>query len=247
MWIRAIGGLLSLLLWISTNSVIAAEEEAELKVGEGEDLISLYKGKPYLHVMHDGRSVKVERTQDPDYELRGYFAKTGRKCPPFCLRSMEVDPRVETVGEIEIFDFMEHQMRDGTGLLIDARTPSWHAKGTIPGSINIPFTELTKDAEDLEMIEHLEFFGAKPREEVGTMTRKLEEWGVMDAGHKTENWDFSNCKELVLWCNGPSCGQSPRAIQGLLEAGYPPEKLKYYRGGMQVWQLFGLTTIMPES
>ena len=54
-------------------------------------------------------------------------------------------------------------------------------------------------------------------------------------------------KDLVLWCNGPACGQSPRAIHGLIEVGYPPQKLFYYRGGMQLWQLFGLTTALPEG
>jgi rhodanese-related sulfurtransferase len=239
--------LIIFLLLFLGGAVLAAETEEELKIGEADSVIPLYEGKPYLHVIHQGRSVKVERVQDPDYELRGYFAKTSRKCPPFCLKRMEVDPRVPSVGEIEVFDFMENQLRDGTGLIIDARTPSWYEKGTIPGSINIPFTILSKSVDDLEMIEQLELFGAKPREDTGALTQKLEEWGIVDATNKTDKWDFSNCKELLLWCNGPSCGQSPRAIEGLLEVGYPPEKLKYYRGGMQIWQLFGLTTVVPEG
>jgi rhodanese-related sulfurtransferase len=247
---KLLNGMVSILLVfiMGTVSVSAQEgEEAELKVGEGDATIPLYKGKPYLHVMHEGRSVKVQRVQDPDYELRGYFAKTSRKCPPFCLRPLEVDPRVDTVGEIEIFEFMENQLRDGTGMLIDARTPSWHKKGTIPGSINIPFTVLSKPGNDPEMIAQLKLFGAKPRADVGAVTRKLEQWGVMDGDLKTDNWDFSGCKDLILWCNGPACGQSPRAIEGLIEAGYPPEKLHYYRGGMQIWQLFGLTTVAPAG
>jgi hypothetical protein len=54
-------------------------------------------------------------------------------------------------------------------------------------------------------------------------------------------------KDLVLWCNGPACGQSPRAIRGLLDVGYPGEKISYYRGGMQMWQLWGLTTVVPRQ
>jgi len=49
----------------------------------------------------------------------------------------------------------------------------------------------------------------------------------------------------VLWCNGPACGQSPRAIRGLLKVGYPADRIYYYRGGMQMWQLWGLTTVIP--
>ena len=67
----------------------------------------------------------------------------------------------------------------------------------------------------------------------------------MDGEMKTDAWDFSGAKKLAFWCNGPACGQSPRAIKGMLSAGYPAEKLLYYRGGMQMWQLWGLTTVIP--
>jgi rhodanese-related sulfurtransferase len=229
---------------LASSVLGAGEEEAE---GAAGGMIPLAKGKPFLHVMHKGKSVKVQRVQDPDYELKGYFAKTARNCPPFCIGTMQVDPRVKTIGELEVFDFMEKQHRDGTGLLIDARTPSWFNKGTIPGSVNIPFTVLSKGSGDQEMVATLLSFGAKKRKEVGAMTRKLEQWGVVDAEGKTDEWDFSKAKELILWCNGPACGQSPRAIKGLLNVGYPPEKLFYYRGGMQIWRLFGLTTVASEG
>ena len=109
----------------------------------GEDFIPLTKDKPYIYVIHEGGSIRVQRVQDPDYQLKGYFARTARKCPPFCLQPISPAPGIQTIGEVELFDFMETELRDGTGLLIDARTPTWHNKGTIPGSINIPFTHLT--------------------------------------------------------------------------------------------------------
>jgi len=154
---------------------------------------------------------------------------------------------VETVGEVEVLEFMETKLRDGDGMLIDARTPQWYKRGTIPGSVNYPFTMLSKGVDDPEMDAALESFGAKRRVAVGAVKRQLEELGFFEGGQKTEKWDFSTAKELVLWCNGPACGQSPRAIKGLLDVGYPPQKLKYYRGGMQIWQLFGLTTVVPEG
>jgi len=97
------------------------------------------------------------------------------------------------------------------------------------------------------MAQVLEQLGAGERAATGIVEGLLEDWGWADARLKTGRWDFTDVKELVLWCNGPTSGQSPRAIRGLLEAGYPGEKLKYYRGGMQMWQLWGLTTIVPQS
>ncbi len=215
----------------------------EVVVGE-KDMIGLTADKPFLYVIHEGRSVKVQRVQDPDYELKGYFARTARKCPPFCIQPEQVDPRIATVGELEVFDFMEKELRDNKGLLIDARTPEWYQRGTIPGSVNIPFTTFN-DPNSTELGQMLELCGALRRVDVGTLTRKLEEMGIMDGEQKTQQWDFSNARKLVLWCNGPACGQSPRAIKGLLKVGYPTEKILYYRGGMLMWQLWGLTTVIP--
>jgi rhodanese-related sulfurtransferase len=44
----------------------------------------------------------------------------------------------------------------------------------------------------------------------------------------------------IFFCNGPQCPQSPTAIRNLLSAGYPPEKILYYRGGMHDWLTLGL-------
>ncbi|MES9831977.1 MAG: rhodanese-like domain-containing protein [Candidatus Thiodiazotropha sp. DIVDIV] len=220
--------------------VVVAEEAVEGKELE----VKLSSEKPFTHVMHEGRAIRVQRIQDPDYQLQGYYAKTARKCPPFCLQPMQVDPQVATIGEIELFDFMEGKLRDKTGLLIDARTAEWFNRGTIPGSINIPFVGLSKPGT-AEMEQALLLFGVRPRVDVGAISLKLEQLGILGNGEKTEKWDFSNAKDLVLWCNGPECGQSPRAIRGLLKVGYPANKIFYYRGGMQLWQLWGLTTAMP--
>jgi len=238
------GLLIAAVCMASTGGVHSADR---VKVGETAQLIPLVEGKPYLHVIHEGRSVKVQRVQDPSYELKGYFAKTGRKCPPFCIQPVTPAASVATVGEVELFEFMETRLRDGSGVLIDARTESWFRKGTIPGSVNYPFTLFGKDKADPELVAALRAFGAVQRGEVGAVDRLLDDLGWSESHHKTEDWDFSAAKELVVWCNGPACGQSPRAIRGLLNVGYPGEKIKYYRGGMQMWQLWGLTTIVPRQ
>jgi rhodanese-related sulfurtransferase len=205
------------------------------------------EGKPYLHVLHEGRSVRVERIQDPDYELKGYYAKTARRCPPFCIHAMKVAPGVETIGEIELFTFMENQLRDGTGVLIDGRTPEWYKKGTIPGSVSYPFTELIKPPEDPAWDQLLPRFGAKPAQEPGLLEQAMQGMGLSERPLQAGEWDFTDASDLVFFCNGPACDQSPRAITGLMTLGYPAEKLFYYRGGMQMWELWGLTAIVPES
>jgi len=205
----------------------------------------------YLDVDHAGEQVRIQRIQDVDHKLIDGFAKTSRKCPPFCVQPMKVAPGVTTVGEAEIFRFMDRELVSGNGMIVDARTPSWYKKGTIPGSINIPFTEFVAGEDAPETIKALETLGAVRRDEVGWFTRSFEKimakLGLFGADQKTDSWDFSEAKQVVFWCNGPWCGQSPRAIKGLLEQGFPAEKIAYYRGGMQMWKILGLTVVVPDS
>ncbi len=232
-------------LLLAQIGFVGAEDEVKVEAVGGSNFIPLVKDKPYMFVIHDGNSVKVQRVQDPEYQLQGYFAKTARKCPPFCIQPIVPAPGVKVIGEVELFTFLETEIRDKTGIMVDARTPSWYSKATIPGSVNYPFSVLSKDPGDPELEEIIEGFGAIERINVGFFTQLLERWGLADTTYLTEDWDFRGAKNLVLYCNGPACGQSPRAIKGLLATGYPADKLFYYRGGMQMWQLWGLTTVVP--
>lgn len=208
--------------------------------------VKLASDRDYIDVIHQNKLVKVQRIQDQDHKLEGGFAKTSRKCPPFCIQPMIVAEGVATVGQLEVFDFMEQELLDETGVIVDARTPAWWKRGTIPGSINIPFTVFSLDSDDPDLIDMMRILGAKRRGEVSGITRTIESFGLMGGDRKNDEWDFTSAKSVILWCNGMWCGQSPRAIKGLLELGYPRGKIFYYRGGMQVWQTLGLTVIMPE-
>ena len=181
-----------------------------------------------VSVQHGPSKITVQRNQDTSAVVDSAFAKTSRACPPFCAQPMEVAEGVRVIGEVELVHFMKHDMAKGSGVLVDARTPDWHAKGTIPGSVNIPYTDvnLALGADDVAIADAMEQFGA-----------------TGDIG----SWNFSKAKTLVLWCNGPWCGQSPTAIRGLLSLGYPADKLVYYRGGMQMWKIFGLTVSPPAE
>jgi rhodanese-related sulfurtransferase len=232
----------------SFASIILATALAVSSSAHAKDVsVKITQDKSYSTVHAGGELIKISRIQDTSHTIDGSFAKTSRPCPPFCINPLSLDDNVKTVAELEVIKVMETVMYRGDGVLIDARTPSWYKKGTIPGSINIPFTTFEKDADDVELAEVLESLGAVERGDVSPVLLMVESVGLMNGDQKTEKWDFSEAKELLLWCNGPWCGQSPRAIRGPLAVGYPAEKLYYYRGGMQVWQSLGLTTMLPKD
>ncbi len=208
--------------------------------------VKLNPEQDFISVKHNGKMVRVERVQDQSHVVDAAWARTSRKCPPFCAQPMEVAPGVKVAGEQEVFDFMQKMVNTGKGVLIDARIASFHNAGTIPGSINIEFKLFQSGELTDELKKAMKIIGAKQRD-IGyfdvTMDKALKGLGLETNKHGY--WDFNDVKELMLWCNGPWCGQSPAAIRGLLELGFPAEKIHYYRGGMQMWQIMGLTTIKP--
>lgn len=230
--------LFSLLMCCSLFSMQSMAANLEVKIAENT---------PYTMVNHGEELVRVQRIQDTSNTITGAFTRTSRPCPPFCVNPLNIENGVATVAELEVVKFMETAMHSGAGVIIDARTPSWHDKGTIPGSVNIPFTVFEKSADDPELVEVLERLGAQQRDDVNVVMRSLEKVGLFDGSEKTDAWDFSEARQLLIWCNGPWCGQSPRAIHALITLGYPADKLYYYRGGMQMWQSLGLSTVLPSD
>ncbi len=197
-----------------------------MATGGAQAQVNITKGLTSFEVDHGDEAIEVVRDQNPDAVVSGPFARTSRPCPPFCVQPLKADRAVETIGIRELVSFMQTELAVGEGMLIDARTPDWYAKGTIPGSVNLPYTQLNRQAGATEI----------------DLSEALSVLGVTEGD---QGWDFSEAMELVLWCNGNWCGQSPAAIRGLLVEGYPPEKLKYYRGGMEDWVQYGLTTVLP--
>jgi rhodanese-related sulfurtransferase len=106
-------------------------------------------------------------------------------------------------------------LQDPEALVIDSRTRDWYLRGTIPGGRPIPYTEI------------------------------LDRLGDLGCEADFDGWDCSAAKRVALFCNGLWCGQSPTAIRSMVGAGYPPERIFYYRGGMQSWRMLGLTVITP--
>lgn len=206
--------------------------------------VNITEDKSTIKVLHANKIIEVRRDQDPNHLVDAMWAKTSRTCPPFCIQPSRPLEGVELLTEVDLFEFMEQEINNDTGVLIDARLPDWHLRGTIPGSVNIPFTVFQREPNDPKLVKALSLLGARPRGADGAIIKLIDDLLGSD---KTEQWDFSEAKHIVLWCNGPWCGQSPHAIRALAHLGYPVEKMGYYRGGMQMWQILGLTTVVPDA
>ncbi len=231
---------------INTIAYILASLTLLIFSGTASAAVNITQDMSYITVNNNGKTVRIQRIQDQNNRLTGGFSKTSRKCPPFCIQPMIVAPGVTTYGELEVIQFIKDNVKTNQGVLIDARTPSWHAKGTIPSSVNIPFTTFALSRNDNKLISAMKQLGVERRKTAATgyWTDLKDLLGI----EKKPNpfWDFSSAKKLLLWCNGMWCGQSPRAIHGLLKLGFPADKLYYYRDGMQAWQILGLTVTVPE-
>ena len=146
-----------------------------------------------------------------------YVHTTGNLLP------MHLHDAIDTYGELEILAFIKHMQKDDSMLLIDGRKQEWYDYRTIPGAINLPFHHF-KERKSFEFeFEHaLRILGVKINED--------------------DTLEFDNVKTIAIFCNGPWCSQSVAMIQALLDIGYPAEKMKWYRGGMQTWLAAGMTT-----
>ena len=106
-------------------------------------------------------------------------------------------------------------LQDPDVLVIDSRVRKDWEGGTIPGAISIPYNEMPDRLHEL---------GCEP---------------------DFDGFICDDAQRVLLFCNGPWCGQSPTAIRGIIDAGFPADRISYYRGGMQVWRMLGLTVAAP--
>lgn len=182
----------------------------------------------FVDVVHNGKKVRIERNPDTDNMLDPDYSLTSRPCPPFCVQPMFLAPGVETIGELELLDYLKRAGKDAGIMVIDSRDGDWPQRsGIIPGAVLLPWQDLHPAHTDPEKI-------------ADTMMFRF------GAARHGSVWNFENAKTLVLYCNGPWCGQSPTNIKQLLSMGYPAHKLKWYRGGMQDWKVLGLSTVPPK-
>jgi rhodanese-related sulfurtransferase len=203
---------------VITLALAGAMVTSPAVMAEGGKKAMIAPGLYSFTVDHDGEKVEVMRNQDPKNTIHELYSTTFRGTPQ-PIRPFEPHD-VETIAEREFVDYMQQAEVDENVMVVDTRTEGWHYRLTIPGSYNVPYTVMNEAESAADALEE---FGAKEKAD--------------------GSFDFSKAKTLAMFCNGYWCGQTPSMIRAMLEAGYPAEKMKYYRGGMQAWTSLGLTTV----
>lgn len=167
----------------------------------------------------NGQEITISRVSAlPDTTLTA-LSQTSATCQSPCLSPMAVGVNVPTLGELDVIEFLSRDVDAGNGLLIDARLPDDRATGYIPASINIPAATIAP---------------SNPYRDEILMALGAEQFqGV---------FSYSEAMSLVIYDAGPATQDAPTLVTDLLAAGYPPEKIAYYRGGMLVWSALGLST-----
>jgi len=206
---------------------LAEEKPAPAPEKMADELeVKITANVPNVEIKQDGKTIVIQRDQDKNHRVGDGYDKTSRACPPFCIQPAVAAEGVDTIAELEV---LEH-LKNGD-MLIDTRTSAWLARGHIPGAVNIPWTSFNT-AADQAWSEDI-------------VIKEIDDVMVDKLGVTKNNdaLDFTTAKTIVFYCNGPWCPQSVNAIKSLVAKGYPAEKIKWYRGGMQAWELLGLTVV----
>jgi hypothetical protein len=98
-----------------------------------------------------------------------------------------IQPMQVAPGVITVGELELLEFAKAGGKIIDGRTIDWHLEGAISSAINMPYTE---------------------------MAGRLDEVGCVKGGDA--KWDCQNAQKVLLFCNGPWCGQSPIAMRAML-------------------------------
>jgi len=182
------------------------------------DKVKITPDMAYIYVYHKGKAVKVHRIQDTKHKLTGEYAKIYR--PGKSIQPIKMHKDIQTIGEVELLQFMVDKGNKKKGLVVDLRSKKAYKKESIPSAVNIP-AETKDNKTKVEKI--LKILGAK-RAADGSL-------------------DTSRAMEIAFYCNGLWCNKSSEFIKTFLELGYPADKMLYYRGGFQMWKILGFTTV----
>ena len=203
-------------------------------------LISIGVETDYINTTGEKKRITIKREIDPkcknihisnDVFWKDKYAsqKVSKACKSTFITSagktvfpMQIHKDIETYGEIEVMAFVKKMQKDKSMLFIDTRDEEWYEYRTIPGAMNIHYAYMMM-----------------PKVFEEEYKASLVKLGVLT---KNKPFDFSKAKTILLFCNGAWCSQSPKMVKALLSLGYPPEKIKWYRGGMDDWLGLSMTT-----
>ena len=187
------------LLSIATATLFAGTTLTAIASDENIQLWD--KMNAYTVELEDG-PMEITRVKTPPALIKGY------------LQPMVPAEGVTTVGEIDVIEAIGKE----NSMIVDMRMKDHVLQlGTIPGSINIPYTEVAMNMDQ---------FGCE---------KESKGWSCADANTK-----------IYAFCNSSTCPQSPSGIRAMIREGYPAELIYYYRGGYQDWTIHGLTTVEGE-
>ena len=189
-------------------------------------LVKITQDTPQLKINDNGVNVTIKRIQDTGNRLTDDYIKTSRRCPPRCIESIKLKNGVKTIGELELINFIKNKVYKKKGILVDARLKEFYNLETIPGAINIPLT--IAQVKSKKVTDSLfKALGAK----------------INSDG----SYNFTNAKDLAVFCHGLWCHSAVSLINNLVDKGYPKEKIVWYRDGLQAWKLLGLTTVVHKA
>jgi len=169
-----------------------------------------------------------------------------------------VDEKVESVGMPEMDKINELKERNKD--ISQIRTPKRDENhmipknlGTEPGLVEVDITwgsiQSIKAAQQVHTVGELEVYNHHNKSLSIIDARKPDTSGTVTIpGSKNIPYDelVERMDELdennpsIFFCNGPQCPQSSTAIKNLVDAGYPADRILYYRGGMHDWITLGL-------
>jgi hypothetical protein len=172
----------------------------------------------------NGERIKISRDNPQAAQFVLAFAGSAGSCGAPCIAPLNVAPGVRTLDEIEVLNFLVSEVAGNRGLMVDARLPQDRALGYIPGSVSLPYS--TMDPENDFKDDILRALGAREFEGV---------------------FNFADARQLLVYDKGPGSNDAGVLVSALLAAGYPPEMIRYYRGGMQVWSVLGFSIEAGQS
>lgn len=197
--------------WISAAVAVAAVCAAPLFAQE-------HITQAKASFIFNGERVKIDRESAQGARFVDRFATRPGAQGASQIAPMQAAAGVKTVDETEVLGFFLDEVATNKGLVVDARMPEDRALGFIPGTVSLPHATMSPDNSFRKDI--LRALGAREFDGV---------------------FNFADARTLLVYDTGPSSDDAGVLITQLLAEGYPADKLRYYRGGMQVWSVLGFS------